>query len=459
MQKLISKVCYFALFIVLTTSGCGDQRSQEQAEAAYAEAKRLAETGSYIKAIAACQQALAVDQNHLETLLLAGSILQKQGNFELAIRHVAQAVQLYPDNVEARIALGDLYMRKRQNHLSASAYEAAISLAPDRLSPYRKLAIVLCDQGRYDDAVAALSKAVQLEPENAATHYNLGAVYEQLAHADSAIAAYEQTVALDSSYVDAHYHLGQIYTKLGYLEEAEVCFRTVLRHDPRYARAYTLLGQVLLQQGRTAEAETALRKALAADPFEKEAYHRLGTLYLRQARTEEGQKLLSAFQRLRKASDDINRYRYILTLYPEDADARYNLGVLYAGLGHFPAAAAEYQQTLAINPRGPERPQQPSQYLFPARKNSCGDRPIREDPRAQLPLCPSLLQPRERLHGHGRCAAGDPGFPENHQNRAQSRRCALQLGHDLPRARPEGRGRGGTGDIPASDRMISKVLE
>ena len=107
---------------------------------------------------------------------------------------------------------------------------------------------------------------------------------------------------------------------------------------------------MLLQQGRTVEAETALRKALAADPFEKEAYHRLGTLYLRQARTEEGQKLLAAFERLRQASDDIDRYRYILTLYPEDADARYNLGVLYAGLGHFPAAAAEYQQTLAINP-------------------------------------------------------------------------------------------------------------
>ena len=81
MQKPISKAWYCALLTVLITSGCGDQRSQEQAEAAYAEARRLAETGSYIKAIAACQQALAVDQNHLEALLLASSILQKQGQF------------------------------------------------------------------------------------------------------------------------------------------------------------------------------------------------------------------------------------------------------------------------------------------------------------------------------------------------------------------------------------------
>ena len=91
-------------------------------------------------------------------------------------------------------------------------------------------------------------------------------------------------------------------------------------------------------------------QAVAADPFEPEALHRLGTLYLREGRPAEGRKLLAAFARLQPVREQIEHYRYLLTLYPEDVDSYYNLGVLYGGLGHREAAANEYRRALAINP-------------------------------------------------------------------------------------------------------------
>ena len=71
---------------------------------------------------------------------------------------------------------------------------------------------------------------------------------------------------------------------------------------------------------------------------------------MREGRPEEGRKLLAAFARLQPVREQIEHYRYLLTLYPEDADAYYNLGVLYGGLGHREAAAGEYRRALAINP-------------------------------------------------------------------------------------------------------------
>ena len=90
-------------------------------------------------------------------------------------------------------------------------------------------------------------------------------------------------------------------------------------------------------------------QATAVDPFEAEAYHRLAQLFLRQGDRERGEKLLAIFQRIQPVSGEIERFRYILGLYPDDASAHYNLGVLYGGLGRYAEAAVEYAEALRIN--------------------------------------------------------------------------------------------------------------
>ena len=85
------------------------------------------------------------------------------------------------------------------------------------------------------------------------------------------------------------------------------------------------------------------------DPFEGEAYHRLSTLFLRRGDQDRGEKLLAMFKRIQPVSADIERFRYILNLYPDDANAHYNLGVLYGGLGRYAEAGVEYTAALRIN--------------------------------------------------------------------------------------------------------------
>ena len=63
-----------------------------------------------------------------------------------------------------------------------------------------------------------------------------------------------------------------------------------------------------------------------------------------------GGKLLAAFERVQPYSEQIAHYRHVLRRYREDADAHYNLGVLYGRLGYPEAAAEQYRRALAINP-------------------------------------------------------------------------------------------------------------
>ena len=104
-----------------------------------------------------------------------------------------------------------------------------------------------------------------------------------------------------------------------------------------------------MQQGRLDEAERLFRQAIDIDPFEAEAYHRLGMLFLRRGDQDRGEKLLAMFKRIQPVSADIERFRYILNLYPDDTNAHYNLGVLYGGLGRYAEAGVEYAAALHIN--------------------------------------------------------------------------------------------------------------
>ena len=61
-------------------------------------------------------------------------------------------------------------------------------------------------------------------------------------------------------------------------------------------------------------------------------------------------QLLEAFEKLRAVSHEVGRNRQILKTNPRDADAHYNLGVLYAGQKLYREAAASYRRALTINP-------------------------------------------------------------------------------------------------------------
>jgi len=121
-------------------------------------------------------------------------------------------------------------------------------------------------------------------------------------------------------------------------DSARVAFEAVLDRDPDNVKALVHHGLVLEDLDRDTEALEAYRKATQIAPDDPLPYINLGSLLYFQYR-----KTFEAKQALTKA----------LELDPKNADAHFNLGVLFADANLFREAAVEWNQVIEDEPDGP----------------------------------------------------------------------------------------------------------
>jgi len=124
----------------------------ESAEEIYGRAAGL-EGDEPDEAIAAYEQALALDPALAEAHLNLGRLLHERGDLRAAERHYALALSARPDDPLAAFNLG----------------------------------VVLQDQGKLEGAVAAYEKALAGDRSLADAHYNLAGVYEALGQDQDAL--------------------------------------------------------------------------------------------------------------------------------------------------------------------------------------------------------------------------------------------------------------------------------
>jgi tetratricopeptide (TPR) repeat protein len=124
-----------------------------------------------------------------------------------------------------------------------------------------------------------------------------------------------------------------------YLDSARVAFDTLLDRDPKHVKALVHSGLVLEDLGKPDEALMRYNRATEAAPDDPRPYVNLGSL------------LYFHFKRTYEAKTALVR---ALELDPESADARFNLGVLFADATLFREARTEWEKA-AAGPDGPAK--------------------------------------------------------------------------------------------------------
>ena len=181
------------------------------------------------KALAAAQQAGALNQNQPEILLALGSVYNASGRTAEAIAELKRALEVAPNSDEAYSRLGAAYLSNARssegiqalkkaveinpyywiNHVNlgnayyqlgdftnaVDCYRRVIELDPNNPYAYNNLGAVLLQSGRFQEAVEPLQKSLQFSAEGQA-YSNLGAAYFYLKQYDKAITAYEKSVQL-----------------------------------------------------------------------------------------------------------------------------------------------------------------------------------------------------------------------------------------------------------------------
>lgn len=148
----------------------------------------------------------------------------------------------------------------------------------------------------------------------------------------------EQALGIDPRRADIHANLANLHSALKQSDEAEKHYRRALDIDARFRSARLGLARLLLGLGRAGEAVAEMDALTRVNPADAEAWNVAGSAYRQQGRTD------AAEQAFRRA----------LSLVPDYAVARHNLGALLASQSRSEAALEELERAAAAGITGAE---------------------------------------------------------------------------------------------------------
>ena len=141
----------------------------------------------YLEAQICCQQALALDPDHADTLHLMGLLSIQTQQYDHAVEWIARAIRQNP-KPEYLVSLG----RTLQFH------------------------------GRHEDALKTFDKAVQLKPEDPELWKHLGNALVDLKRPQDALLSFQQTLKLNPRHWNAAYQCGLLLREIEQIGRAHV---------------------------------------------------------------------------------------------------------------------------------------------------------------------------------------------------------------------------------------------
>ena len=200
------------------------------------------------EALAAFEQALALQPNALEPLAQIVAMLHNKGALDKAIQRVHKQLQASPQNALIYTLLGQLYSRQRND----------------------------------TEAEAAFKKALELDEGTVRAHLDLASLYVRKKAYDQAIALYEDLLKRNPKLVPGYTSAGMIYDAKGERQKANEYYQKALKIDPKFVPALNNLAWNYAEHGGNLTTALAHAKnAQEAEPNNPEVADTLGWIYFR----------------------------------------------------------------------------------------------------------------------------------------------------------------------------------
>jgi serine/threonine protein kinase/Flp pilus assembly protein TadD len=200
--------------------------------------------GSPQEAVRYFGAAATIRPSSAEAHACLGVALANSGDLNAAIAALQQALALDAKFWNARKVLGETLKRKQDWNGVIACYRTAVELDPKNSYAHFAMGVALHAQGRYKEAEAEYREAIRLKPDDADDRYE----------------GKEGWLSRRADDADVHYNLGNALSKQGDLDGAIREYRAAIQIKPENAEAHCNLGYVLLQQGRFADALAARKR-------------------------------------------------------------------------------------------------------------------------------------------------------------------------------------------------------
>ena len=286
-------------------------------------ALRHKQAGRYLDAQLCCEQALAADPDHADSLHLMGLLSLAAKQYDHALEWLTRAIQQDP----------------RAEYLSS-------------------LGKTLQQQGRFEEALKACDKAVQLKPDDPEMWYALGNALADLKRPDDALLAFKHVLTLDPAHWDGAYRCGFVLHEMGRPADALPYFDLGASLQPKNAAMQEMRAFALHKLSRFEEALAANQAAHALNPKNGSTCNNIGAALQLLCRDEEALvwferalKLLpnysvallnkaSSLQQLHRFDEAVAAYHRVKEVEPTHAEPDWNLSLYHLLTGDFEAGWA-----------------------------------------------------------------------------------------------------------------------
>jgi adenylate cyclase len=146
------------------------------------------------EAVAAFEQALALDANSYEANFYYAQFCVTEGDFERAAKHFVRALEINPDDYRSPLLLQNVFQSlgrrdeaEKYGWLGVKRAEEVLRLHPESSMPAQMGACTLAALGERDRAKDWLARALAIDPDDNKTRYNAACVYSLLGEFDRAV--------------------------------------------------------------------------------------------------------------------------------------------------------------------------------------------------------------------------------------------------------------------------------
>ena len=305
-------------------------------------------------------QAIAINPNYADAVLLLADINLRSGHGEAVIEPMTRLLKRNPELRPAALLLAAAYGSLDRFDDAAVITGEEARLAPRDPQAQMAFGLTLRQAKRNDEARQAFEKAAELAPESLWPVDQLVELDLLEKHFDAAQQRIRRHFQKTPDSPAAHFFEGKILAAEEKWASAETELQKTLQLDPNFAGAYDLLVQTYLATNKLPQALSQLQTQLSKTPNDASA---LMTLALLHERTNEFAKARDAYERLLSINPNsisaLNNLAYLYAERLNDLDRAYDLIRKAREVqGNDPAIAdtfgwvlskrGEYQQALAI---------------------------------------------------------------------------------------------------------------
>ncbi len=305
---------------------------------------RFAEVGEHVQAIAAYEQAIALDSRCVEAYCGRGNARRFQGDYSSSWSDFDKAVQLAPQSGIAYIGRGLATRSQMSESMEAMAdFQQGKELlgSPQTAIEYAMRGMAHLHLTDPRAAMSDYTKAIELNPRLVLAYNNRGNLKQQFNDWEGAISDYTSVLAINPRSATAYNNRAVVYADLGRGLEAIADYTRAIELDPTFAGAYSNRGNAYSYIDRYPEAIADYTAAIELQPDFDIIYLNRANMYRIQ-----GQFALSLadFDRAillqTSASNELN---------PNLAFAYYNRGICHRQSGNHQQAVSDYTQAIRLD--------------------------------------------------------------------------------------------------------------